>query len=212
MPTMPPPEEPQEPITEERITEEIRRVVAEVEALTGLRSRWNGSVTVLDDRTAAMLSREPFFARKDWSCALTVLDPVASAPSRWRTLIHEALHSVSVGLTAQSYAQVPLWEEAVVENLQRVYRPAFLHSLGVDAPEVVFEAEETNWRFNPALGALLRISAALAETGLSEREFLEWLLRTPLADRKATALRWGRQTADFARFKRVYAEASGYLR
>ena len=76
--------------------------------MTGLRSRWDGTVTVLDDRTAAMFSRAAFFARKDWSCAITILDPVVTAPARWRTLIHEALHSVSVGLTPQSYAQASL--------------------------------------------------------------------------------------------------------
>lgn len=209
---MPPPEEPQRTITEGTITEAIGRVVAEVEQLTGLRSRWNGSVITLGAATAAVLAREPFFARKDWSCAITVLDPVTTVPGRWRTLIHEALHSVSAGLTAQSYTQFSLWEEAVVENLQRLYRPAILRSLGVDAPEALFQAEEGNWRFNTALEAMLQIGAALAETGMSQTEFLERLLRTPLADRKATALLWGRQTADFARFKRVYAEASGHLR
>lgn len=206
---MPQPEE-QDP--QEAITGEIGRVVAEVERMTGLRSRWNGGVTVLDDLTAAMFSRAAFFARKDWSCAITILDPVATAPTRWRTLIHEALHSVSVGLTAQSYAQAPLWEEAVVENLQRLYRPPLLRSLGMDAPESLFEAEEVNWRFAPALAAMLRISAALAATGMSDTQFLERLLRTPLADRKAIALLMGRQTSDFALFKRIYAEASGYLR
>ena len=204
------PQDPKE--REETITEEIARVVAEVERMTGLRSRWNGSVTVLDDRTAAMFSREAFFARKDWSCAITVLDPVATAPSRWRTLIHEALHSVSVGLTVRSYAQAALWEEAIVENLQRLYRPVLLRSLGVDVPETLFEAEEVNWRFAPALAAMLRISVALAETGIFETQFLERLLRTPLTDRKATALLMGRETSDFMRFKRIYAEASGYLR
>ncbi len=41
-----PPEESQGVMMEERVKKEICRVTAEVEALTGLRSRWNGGVTI----------------------------------------------------------------------------------------------------------------------------------------------------------------------
>lgn len=42
--------------------------------------------------------------------------------------------------------------------------------------------------------------------------FLEGMLRTPLPDRPAYTFDWGRQAADFAKFKRAYAAASGMLR
>jgi|GEM_PF-2629787 len=52
----------------ETITEEIARVVAEVERMTGLRSRWNGSVTVWEASLAANLGVKPFLAKKTWEC------------------------------------------------------------------------------------------------------------------------------------------------
>lgn len=208
---MPQPEEPdpQEAITVEAITEEIGRVVAEVERMTGLHSRWNGGVTVLDDRTAAMFSPEPYSAKKEWICSITVVTSVARAEGRWRTLIHEALHSVSVGLTPQSFLLFPYWEEAVVESLQRLYRPSILKRLGLALTEEVFAATEAEWRYAAPVNALRRIMAELP--GLTEREFLERLLRVPLASRKATVFGWGRGAEDFQRFLRVYAEASGHL-
>lgn len=201
---MPPPQGQQE-----TITEEIRRVVAEVEALTGLRSRWNGNVTVLDDRTAAMFSPEPYSAKKEWGCSITVVTSVAAEDGRWRTLIHEALHSVSVGLTPQSFLLFPYWEEAVVESLQRLYRPSLLKNLGLALTEEVFAATEAKWRYAAPVSALRRIIAELP--GMTEQEFLERLLRVPLASRKTTVFGWGRGAADFQRFKRIYAEASGHL-
>jgi len=197
---MPPPEEPQRTITEGTITEEIGRVVAEVEQLTGLRSRWNGSVITLGAATAAVLAREPFFARKDWSCAITVLDPVTTVHDRTGPLADLDSRGAAFGFGRPDGAE-----------LHAVFALGG-GRCGELAPEALFQAEEGNWRFNTALEAMLQIGAALAETGMSQTEFLERLLRTPLADRKATALLWGRQTADFARFKRVYAEASGHLR
>jgi len=206
---MPQPQEQRERLTRERLTEEIGRVVAEVEQLTGLRSRWNGTVTVLDDRTAALFSPEPYSAKKEWSCSITVVTSVAAEDGRWRTLIHEALHSVSIGLTPQSFLLFPYWEEGVVENLQRLYRPILLKRLGLAVTEAAFTATEAEWRYSAPVDALRRIMAELPATG--EQEFMERLLRVPLASRKATVFGWGRGAEDFERFKRVYAEASGHL-
>ena len=47
------------------LTDEVRRVVDIVEEITGLRSRWNGTVHVLDAQSAVLFSGKPFFARKD---------------------------------------------------------------------------------------------------------------------------------------------------
>ena len=175
------PQDPKE--WEETITEEIARVVAEVERMTGLRSRWNGSVTVLDDRAAAMFSPEPYSAKKEWGCSITVVTSVAGAKGRWRTLIHEALHSVSAGLTPQSFLLFPSWEEGVVESLQRLYRPSILKRLGLALTEDVFVATEAEWRYAAPVNALRRIIAELP--AMTEQEFLERLLRVPLADRKS---------------------------
>lgn len=196
--------------TQEGIEGKVAQIVAFVEETTGLRSRWNGSVRVVDSDTAALMSRLPFFAKKDWGCGITVLQATLSNDGRWRSLLHEALHSVSVGLTQESYNQFAPWEEAVVESLQRMYRPALLRSLGVDADESRFAAPEATWRFNRTIDALGRIAAERPD--VPAREVLEGMLRTPLPARPAFAFEWGRQAESFDRFKRVYAAASGLLR
>lgn len=195
--------------TQKQVEGEVRQIVAFIEETTGLRSRWNGGVRVVDSDTAALLSPVPFLAKKDWGCGITLLETTTGA-GRWRSLLHEALHSVSVGLTEPDYRRLRLWEEAVVETLQRMYRPALLRHLGLDIAESRFAIVEATWPYNRAMEALGRIAAERPE--VPAREFLEQILRTPLPDRPAFAFAWGRQAADFAQFKRVYAAASGILR
>ena len=197
------------------IVEEVRQIVAFVEEQTGLTSRWNGGLLVLTDgtgeaRTAQMLARVPYLAKKEWSCAITVVESVLQDDQRWRTLLHEALHSVSVGLTEPDYQRFRLWEEAVVESLQRLYRPLLFQQLGLGVDEAVFQPFEAVWRHNRAMDALGRIAAERPE--VPTRDFLEGMLRTPLSNRPAFVFAWGRQAADFDHFKRVYAAASGLLR
>ncbi len=189
---------------------ETRRLVALVEEATGLRSRWNGTVRVIDVATAALTSPTPFLAKKEWSCGITIVETTLNSEGRWRSLLHEALHSVSVGLTEPDYHRFRLWEEAVVEMLQRLYRPVLFRRLGLAIAESQFRTIEENWRYNRAVDALAQIAAARPDVPL--REFLEGMLRTPLPDRPAYAFEWGRQAADFAMFKRIYAAASGVLR
>lgn len=194
---------------QERMESEVRQVVAFVEETTGLRSRWNGSVRMVDVGTAALMSAIPFLARKDWSCGITLLE-TTTGDSRWRSLLHEVLHSVSVGMTEPDYRRLRLWEEGTVEALQRMYRPALLRHLGLDIVESRFTVVEAAWPYNHAMEALGRIAAERPE--VSAREFLEQMLRTPPPDRPAFAFAWGRPAADFAHFKRAYAVASGILR
>ena len=195
--------------------EEVRQIIAFVEEQTGLPSRWNGGLLVLTDgtgaaRTAQMLARVPYLAKKEWSCSITVVESVLQDDQRWRTLLHEALHSVSVGLTEPDYQRFAPWEEAVVEGLQRLYRPHLFQRMGLNVDEKQFQAHEATWRYERALGAISQIAAERPEVLL--RDFLEGLLRTPLPDRPAFAFAWGRQATDFDHFKRVHAAASGLLR
>lgn len=197
------------------IIEEVRQIIIVVEELTGLPSRWNGGVLILADAsgeatTVGMLSRVPFLAKKEWSCGITVMESVLSDDRRWRTLLHEALHSVSVGLTEPDYRRLRPWEESVVESLQRLYRPALFNSLGLDIPAEWYAAQEAIWPYNPAVEALSRILAERPD--VPAQEFLEQMLRTPLPNRPAFVFEWGRQANDFEHFKRVYAAASGMLR
>lgn len=195
---------------QKQVEDETRRLVLLVEESTGLRSRWNGTVRIIDSATAALTSQTPFFAKKEWSCGITVVETTLNNEGRWRSLLHEALHSVSVGLTKDSYDLFAPWEEAIVETLQRAYRPPLFRRLGLRVAESQFRDVELNWRYNQAVDALAQIAAERPSVPL--REFAEELLRTPLLDRPAYAFNWGRQAADFAKFKRVYAAASGLLR
>ena len=172
------------------IIEEVRQIIAVVEEFTGLTSRWNGGLFILTEstgeaQTAQMLAPVPYLAKKEWSCAITVVESVLQDDQRWRTLLHEALHSVSVGLTEPNYQRARLWEEAVVESLQRLYRPLLFQQLGLEVEEVLFEPFEAVWRHNRAMEALGHIAAERPE--VYRRDFLEGMLRTPLLDRPAYA-------------------------
>ena len=106
----------------------MRQIIAFVEEATGLPSRWNGGLLILEDgtdeaRTAQMLARVPYLAKKERSCSITVVESILQDDQRWQTLLHEGLHSVSVGLMRDSYDRFAPWEEAVAESLQRLYRP-----------------------------------------------------------------------------------------
>jgi hypothetical protein len=182
-----------------------------VEEITGLQSRWNGIVHVVDSLSAEMLGGRPFNAKKEWSCSISVIDAIASQDIRWRSLIHEVLHSVSVGNRESSYREFRGWEEGVVEWLQRCYRPDILHRSGVSVPAAIFSEAETRWIYAPAIEALRRLAAQLQD--VSELEFFETLLKTPLQDRLSFVQLWGRRgSGDPAEFLRVFTEASGILR
>jgi hypothetical protein len=71
--------------TQDRLEGEVRQVVAFVERMTGLRSRWNGTVRVVDAATAALLSPVPFLAKKEWGCGITLLDTTMAAGGRYST-------------------------------------------------------------------------------------------------------------------------------
>lgn len=196
--------------TTERLIAEVQAIVEFVEARTGWRSRWNGDVVVADS-VFMLLARTPFLAKKEWNCRIVVLDRIVESDLRWRVLLHEVLHSVSAGSRENDYRAFIGWEEGIVEWLQRLYRPDLLREIGVDAPASVFAAAEQNWTYEPHITALRRLHAALSD--VSEQTFLETLLKTPLAQRPAEVMAWGkRETLDVPGFIRIFAQASGILR
>lgn len=197
--------------TTERLKAEIEAIVAIVEEWTGCPSRWSGEVVIVDSVSALLLARQPFLAKKEWNCRIAVMDRIVDAELRWRTLIHEVLHSVSTGSREADYRLLPGWEEGVVEALQRLYRPGILERLGIVYSEAVFAVVEQHWGFAHYLTALYRLRTQLPE--VSEREFFEALIQTELANRPATVLSWGKRDAlDPSAFVRLFAEVSGRLR
>ena len=70
--------------------------MTEVERLTGLQSRWSGRVVLGTEVNA--LGRPRYFGAKYWNCDIVLHRSRLLSPQRYSTLVHEAFHSVSVGL------------------------------------------------------------------------------------------------------------------
>lgn len=188
-----------------QIEDETRRLVALVEETTGLRSRWNGQVVVLEDAAMQSLLGRRLLGEKRWGCDILLHADLRNNPLRWRTLLHEVLHSVSAGMTEQDYRRFRGWEEGTVEWLQRRWRPEMLRSLEIGIPEDLFAAAEQYWPLNEYLGALQALQEAC---GMEEDHFYLNLLRTPLALRPAAVRTWGSQPG----FLSLFARTIGKLR
>ena len=189
----------------ETIVQELQELRSVVEELTGLPSRWNGSVSIVDAASMQLLTGTLAMAQKEWSCAIAVNEIILGEDSRWRSLLHEMLHSVSVGMNREDYTRLKGWEEGVVEQVQRQIRPLVLSRLDVNIPEEVFVPFELNWPYNRYISALEEIRSYL---GYPLDSFYLALLRTPLAERIA----YVRNLSNSPDFLRVLAQALGKLR
>lgn len=157
---------------EAQAQQEVARVIGIVEELTGLTSRWSGQVNLVPGAE--------FWGKKLFSCTILLDAAVAQHPVRWRTLIHEALHSVSAGYIRADYDMLIGWEEGTVEQLQRLLRRRVLDALGVDVAEEVFAETEAEYPFNSYINALEDVRNALETPPL---DFYLRLLNTPIAQR-----------------------------
>ncbi len=86
----------------------LRQIVQVLEDLLGRPSRWNGK---------AFLARSLSFAgAAHYDGSISVSELVYSEPDlRWRTMIHEALHTFSPPYTRLEYNAAQGWEEGAVE-------------------------------------------------------------------------------------------------
>jgi hypothetical protein len=150
------------------LTSEIQRAGVNAD------SRWSGAV-ILDsggDYEGVL--------RTDGSIALN--PGLSNSPLRWRTLIHELLHSFSAGGSQATYMENRGWEEGPVEYLQRRLRPELLHSCHVTADESVFQEYEATWKFNRYVESIERLCVIL---GNPEPPVLCLrLLAVPIGERK----------------------------
>jgi hypothetical protein len=192
-------------LLEESLRRELEALRDTVEELTGLSSRWNGTVVVMESAEIALLQGKALLAEKQWDCTILVNSALAGIPLRWRTLSHEVLHSVSAGINEVHYKQFKGWEEGVVESLQRLLRPQILSHIGVNVPESVFTPVETLWLFNGYIEALESLRNYVE---LPKEQFYLELIKTPLADRMAAAYRLG----SGKEYQRLFALACGKLR
>lgn len=170
-----------------QIKDELRRILAVVEELTGLSSRWKGTVEIVPDAD--------FKGKKRFSCGIEVQWALAEQDLRWATLIHESLHCVSAGYNRDDYQAFRGWEEGVVEQLQRLLRPEILARLGVRLDERLFADNEIKHYYNPFIEALesLRQALNLPDTPADKTVFYIELLRIPLRARSAYLLGRGYQ-------------------
>ncbi len=163
---------------ERRVQQELVGIVDVLRELTGLTSRWNGEVELSQDARA--------FGRKPFSCRIVLNESLADQPVRWRTLIHEALHSFSAGYNSQDYQAWRGWEEGVVEQLQRLFRPAVLARLSVRVDAVVFNEAEVDYLFNKHIEALEQLRKATDSRAV--HEFYLDLLASKIKDRPGLIL------------------------
>jgi hypothetical protein len=127
---------------------------------------------------------------KSFTCTIKINVALIGQDLRWRTLIHEGLHSVSVGLSQTDYQQFRGWEEGVVEQLQRLLRPQILAELNVAIREEIFSQDEGKNRFNIYMDALESLRQSVEE-GHDPQTFYLWLLTVPLRERPTAVLKRG---------------------
>ena len=168
---------------EARTQKELAGIIAVLIELTGLPSRWSGRVELV-------LEAE-FKGRKRPICDIQIDAALATQDARWATLIHEALHSVSAGYNSSDFRQFRGWEEGVVEQVQRMLRPAILGRLGIAIVDNVFHPEEEAHAFNGYIAALESLRLMLKENASSNerQEFYLDLLSLPIASRPESILR-----------------------
>jgi len=151
----------------------LRQIVDVLEGVLGWPSRWNGQVSL--ERSLS------FSGVAHYSGSIGINELVyADADLRWRTLIHEALHTFSPQYTRYEYNAVRGWEEGVVEQMQRLVRPQVLTVLGIAVDEKVLLEVEENHPYNLYIALLEDLRLRLNDTSF---EFYKMLLACPLMER-----------------------------
>jgi hypothetical protein len=160
-----------------QIAEELRRILPIIEELTGLASHWNGTVLLVPGAN--------FKGKKRFSCGMEIDAAIAAEDTRWSTLIHEVLHSVSAGYNRDDYQAFRGWEEGTVEQLQRLFRPHVLARLAVPVTTMRFADLDRYHRYNDYIEALEAIREALGgdTTPPDQIGFYRDLLATPIRNR-----------------------------
>jgi hypothetical protein len=190
----------------EQVYEELERLAPFLTEFTGLPSRWNGQVE---------LGQEEWFrGKKLFSCGIVIQAKLVTQETRWRTLIHESLHSRSAGYNSADYNALLGWEEGVVEQTQRLLRPEVLARAGVQVEEAVFRQVEADHVYNRYIDALEDLRRSLSITEEQQTRFYTDLLATPIRDRAAFVYSLSSSLAgtDRRRFLSIFSAASARLR
>ena len=138
---------------EAQVRAELQGILVILEELTGLPSRWSGRVELVPGAD--------FKGKKRFTCDIQIDAALAEQDVRWSTLIHEALHSLSVGYIRDDYQDFQGWEEGAVEQLQRFYRGRVLARLGATIGPETFRRIDAEHSYNGFIEALETLRLAL---------------------------------------------------
>ncbi len=151
----------------------LRQIIQVLEDILGRPSRWNGNLALEREISySGMMHYDGSISISELACADLNL--------RWRTLIHEALHTFSPQYTRREFLMARGWEEGVVEQMQRLLRPQIMAALGVELDEAVLAGVESSHAYNVFITLLEDLRQRLDDAPLS---FYRMLLATPLPER-----------------------------
>jgi len=180
----------------------FQQTIQVLEDILGRPSRWNGK---------AYLARSLSFAgAAHYDGSISVSELVYAEPNlRWRTMIHEALHTFSPSYTRLEYNAAQGWEEGVVEQMQRLLRPEVLAALGITVQEAILTNAEADHQYNAYIAFLEDLRLQLRDVPFG---FYRMLLSTPLPKRALVLRQSGimleeqeRQAFRIALLKAVFA-------
>lgn len=163
---------------EEEIRAQFEDLVRAVESATGLTSRWNGSVSISDETIGGV---PRFKAKFAFTGELHVHRAYLGADTLLGSLLHEAFHAVSVGVSRAAFLTNQGFEEGVVEQAVLTFAEAILGT--VAAMQIV----GIRHAFPEFTEPLERIRAL---TGKSAETFYPQLLQSPLAERANVVVEW----------------------
>jgi hypothetical protein len=164
----------------ETLREELGRTRQVLEELLGKPSRWSGVLELTSDPSVN--------GAKPFRCDIVLNTILLGQDVRWRTLIHEMLHTFSAGYNRRDFDSFPGWEEGVVEQLQRLLRPTILARLGVTVAEAIFDSVEAGHKYN---GYIRALNAIRQHLNIPAQQFHFDLLSEPIRDRGNSILRTG---------------------
>ena len=187
----------------ESVAAELRQIEQVLTEIIGWPSRWSGRVELTGDPAV--------WGAKPYGCDIVINKSLLGHEERWRTLIHEMLHSYSVGYNRRDYDEACGWEEGVVEQLQRLLRPEIFPRLSVQVGEDAFRKTEEAHKYNAYVAALETLRA---EVGQDERAFYLRLLATPIAARSGLLVQMGRRMrgSEFGDYVRIFAASNATLK
>ena len=125
---------------------------------------------------------------KPFRCDIVINVELSEQDERWRTLIHEMLHTFSEGYLPLDYVSFRGWEEGVVEQLQRLLRPGILAALGSVVEEKLFAFVEQNHDYSEYVEALEKMRDTLKIESVA---FYMRLLAVPIRDRRRSVFEQG---------------------